>query len=286
MKVMWLGKANLSKATLRNCEGGQIASDHKIDSEGQEVRVTWIERTQPHHRWLVAVAAPAALWALAGCSSSTADAVAQPVPDSPSAAAADVTPSSAPPGAAPATRGAGTTPKSSWAASASPSTSTSPTARPTKKPTSAKPSATKAPVKSTPPAKIAPRLSVSKVTGISVNGETVRVTGSGFDMTKGIYVAFCVKPPAGQAPSPCGGGADTNGDSGSSEWISSNPPPYGKSLAKPYGVGGTFSVSVRVSPKIGSVDCRVTTCVIATRADHTRSSDRSQDVFIPIRFAS
>ncbi|MFA7265289.1 MAG: hypothetical protein WC054_03155 [Candidatus Nanopelagicales bacterium] len=124
------------------------------------------------------------------------------------------------------------------------------------------------------------------MTGISVDGETVRVSGSGFDTTKGIYVAFCVKPPAGQAPSPCGGGADTNGDSGSSEWISSNPPPYGKSLAKPYGAGGTFSVSVRVSSKIGSVDCRVSTCVIATRADHTRSSDRSQDVFIPIRFAS
>ena len=138
--------------------------------------------------------------------------------------------------------------------------------------------------KQSAPAKVVPRLTVSRTMGLS-NGDRVTVSGSGFDTTKGIYVAYCVKPDSGQAPGPCGGGADTDGSSAASEWISSNPPPYGKQLAIPYGANGSFTVTIRVTDAIGSVDCGSGQCAIAARADHTRSSDRSQDVMIPVRFS-
>jgi hypothetical protein len=136
------------------------------------------------------------------------------------------------------------------------------------------------------PAYAAKRLNVSKTRGLSRGGETVTVKGSGYDVSKGIYVAFCVDNGAGVLPSPCGGGADMTGSSGSSAWISSNPPSYGEGLAKPYGSGGSFTVTVRVSQKIGDVDCVVRACAIVSRADHTRTSDRSQDVRVPILFAA
>ncbi|MFF5083578.1 hypothetical protein ACFY36_41570 [Actinoplanes sp. NPDC000266] len=136
------------------------------------------------------------------------------------------------------------------------------------------------------PAQAAKHLSVSKTKGLKRAGETVTVSGSGYDVTKGIYVAFCVDNGAGVMPSPCGGGADMSGASGSSAWISSNPPSYGEGLAKPYGKGGSFKVSINVSQMIGDVDCVVKGCAIVTRNDHTRTSDRSQDVRIPVRFAA
>ncbi|MDG4764039.1 hypothetical protein O7632_07960 [Solwaraspora sp. WMMD406] len=129
------------------------------------------------------------------------------------------------------------------------------------------------------------RLTVSKSTGVSRSGETVTVSGTGYDTSKGIYVSFCVDNGAGAVPSPCGGGADMSGTSGSSHWISSNPPAYGEGLAVPYGSGGSFQVRVPVVTTIGDVDCTVRVCSVVSRADHTRTSDRSQDVRIPIRFA-
>jgi hypothetical protein len=126
---------------------------------------------------------------------------------------------------------------------------------------------------------------VSTTSGLDPSGTTVTVTGRGFDTGKGIYVALCVKPAKGQAPTPCGGGADTSGSTSASAWVSSNPPPYGTNLAIPYGSGGTFRVRLDVSALIGSIDCRSTACVMATRNDHTRSSDRSQDVLVPVTFA-
>ncbi|WP_432968626.1 hypothetical protein [Dactylosporangium sp. CA-233914] len=130
-------------------------------------------------------------------------------------------------------------------------------------------------------------LTVSKTTGLDPAGETVTVSGSGYDVTKGIYVAFCVDKGAGQLPSPCGGGIDTTGGSGASHWISSNPPAYGEGLAVPYGTGGTFRVTLRLSAALADgVDCRTTRCAVATRADHTRTSDRTQDARVPATFAT
>jgi hypothetical protein len=136
------------------------------------------------------------------------------------------------------------------------------------------------------PAVAAGRITVSKTKGIARSGETVTVTGRGYDVTKGIYVAFCLDNGPGVMPSPCGGGADMSGGSGASVWISSNPPSYAEGLTTPYGKGGSFRASIRVSQMIGDIDCAVRGCAVVTRNDHTRTSDRSQDVRVPVRFAA
>lgn len=129
------------------------------------------------------------------------------------------------------------------------------------------------------------RLTVSPVRRLSSRSATVRVVGSGYSRTVGIYVALCVTPTKGRAPSPCGGGVNTSGASAASAWISSNPPPYGSALATPYRRGGRFDVRLTVSPLIGSVDCRQVSCSIVTRADHTRAGDRRFDLAVPVTFA-
>lgn len=136
-------------------------------------------------------------------------------------------------------------------------------------------------------------VTVSKSSGLDPAGETVTITGRGFDLSKGIYVVFCVNKGAGQMPSPCLGGVDQSGASGSSAWISSNPPSYGEGLAKPFtqeGGKGSFSVQLKIKSKDQFTDCTDKSvapngCVIGTRADHTRTADRSADVLIPVTFA-
>lgn len=126
-------------------------------------------------------------------------------------------------------------------------------------------------------------LSVSQVSNIK-SGANLVVSGKNFDTTVGIYVEMCVIVPASQLPNPCGGGVNMSGASAASYWISSNPPSYGKGLAIPYGKGGTFSVKLQVSPKIGTINCRKTACAIYVRADHTRTQDRTHDLYIPVSF--
>lgn len=132
------------------------------------------------------------------------------------------------------------------------------------------------------PASAAPQITVSPNTDLDPAGASVTVKGSGYDTRSGIYVAWCVVPPAGQKPTPCGGGDDRSGSSGS-VWISSNPV-FGASLAKPYGPNGTFEVQVTVTRMIGDVDCFVTACAVTTRNDHENTEDRSQDVFGRVTF--
>jgi hypothetical protein len=123
-------------------------------------------------------------------------------------------------------------------------------------------------------------LTVSKTAVKS--GSTVTVNGKYFDETIGIYLAFCVIPPKGKAPTPCGGGVNKAGSSEASFWISSNPPPYAIGLTEEYLPGGRFTQKVKISKKIGRFDCTKVKCAITVRADHLRSNDRSSDLFIPI----
>lgn len=118
-------------------------------------------------------------------------------------------------------------------------------------------------------------------------GQSIAVNGVGFDVDKGVYVGLCLVPPAGAVPSPCAGGEDRSGSSGASAWFSSNPPSYATNIAVPYAQGGSFSAQLTVSPELGGgLDCRQVQCAIATRNDHTRSTDRSQDLYIPVTFAA
>ena len=129
-------------------------------------------------------------------------------------------------------------------------------------------------------------LHLDRANDIDPAGATITVTGRGYDASKGIYLAFCVLPQEDQRPTPCGGGADTEGTTGSSKWISSNPPPYGRGLAVPYGADASFDATIHVTPIVAEgVDCRIVQCGIVTRNDHVRSSDRSQDLFVPLHFA-
>jgi hypothetical protein len=123
-------------------------------------------------------------------------------------------------------------------------------------------------------------MSVSKTTVKS--GSVVTVRGKFFDETVGIYLAFCVIPAKGKAPTPCGGGVNKAGLSEASFWISSNPPPYAIGLTEEFLPGGRFTQKVKISKKIGKFDCTKVKCAITVRADHLRSNDRSSDLFIPI----
>ena len=127
-------------------------------------------------------------------------------------------------------------------------------------------------------------LSVNKVSNLK-SGDQLSITGAHFDETVGIYVAMCKVVAKTELPTPCGGGIDKTGASKSSVWISSNAPSYGTGLARPYGVGGRFNVTIKVSPMIGKLDCRKIACAVYVRADHTRGDDRSYDLKVPITFA-
>ena len=143
---------------------------------------------------------------------------------------------------------------------------------------------------------VAPASAQAAVTSTGSNGASISiaqssftkntkvvVTGKGFDETVGIYLAYCVIPKNGGAPTPCGGGVNKSGTGDASYWISSNPPPYGAGLAIPFSPGGRFSEKVAISRTIGKFDCRKVKCAIAVRSDHLHEGDRSHDIFIPIK---
>lgn len=128
------------------------------------------------------------------------------------------------------------------------------------------------------------KLTVTPVNDLATENQTLKVTGSGYDEDKGVYVALCVDNGDGELPTPCIGGVDMTGGSHSSAWISSNPPDYGEEVAIPYEDGGSFEVELTIDAKDEYTDCFKATCVLATRADHTLSGDRSQDVKVPVAF--
>jgi hypothetical protein len=134
------------------------------------------------------------------------------------------------------------------------------------------------------------KLTVGKASRLDPAGETITVSGTGYNTEKGIYVAFCVDNGPGKTPTPCIGGVDMSGESGSSVWISSDPPSYGEGLAEPYGGSGhagTFSVRLTVRAKDAHTDCTKSgvTCAVITRNDHTRGGDQTQTVRLPVTFA-
>jgi hypothetical protein len=120
---------------------------------------------------------------------------------------------------------------------------------------------------------------------VDKNGQAqIVITGKGFDETVGIYLAYCLMPKSGAAPTPCGGGVNKSGIGDASFWISSNAPPYAANLAEPFRAGGRFTKSVGVSERIGKIDCRKSKCALTVRSDHLREGDRSRDLFIPVTF--
>src|SRR5690606_1948128 len=122
-----------------------------------------------------------------------------------------------------------------------------------------------------------PSLTVSKTSGLNPDGEQVTVTGRGYDTSKGSYVSFCYISNANATtpPGPCIGGVDMSGESASSVWLSSNPPPCGQGHAQPYegeGKNGSCTVQLTVKAKDAFTACLAegVQCAVVTRNAHTR----------------
>ena len=128
-----------------------------------------------------------------------------------------------------------------------------------------------------------PKLTVSQTTNLNPNGTSVTVRGSGYDITKGVYVIVCTQAAPGPQ-STCVGGINIDGSSPSSVWVSSNPPSYAIGLTTEFQPDGSFNVTLLVVAKSGDLDCTLVKCGVVTRSDHLRYTDRTQDDFVPITF--
>ncbi|HEV7719630.1 MAG TPA: hypothetical protein VGO60_00010, partial [Iamia sp.] len=138
-------------------------------------------------------------------------------------------------------------------------------------------------------------LTVTPVDDLDPAGDTVTVTGAGFDAdagfataTEGLYVAFCVDTGAAVAPSPCVGGVDIAGTTGSSRWVTNNPFPGTPSVA--IGADGSFTTTITVQQADEFVDCAALPagqeCKVVVRMDHRAAGDRTQDVKVPVTFGA
>lgn len=126
-------------------------------------------------------------------------------------------------------------------------------------------------------------------------GEVLVIDGKGFNAGIGIYVAICGVPASSnEKPSPCLGGVPSGAKDGaaagatalSSVWITDDWA-WRAFATQGYDDAGQGSFSARITvpdPIEGALDCRVSQCAIATRADHTASSDRVQDMLLPVKF--
>lgn len=132
-------------------------------------------------------------------------------------------------------------------------------------------------------------LTASNATGLASAGETITVTGSGYNSAQGYYVALCAVPSDysyGTKPSPCAGGDGQGGTTvGPSAWVTNNP--LGGSASFPIAANGTFTAQIRFAKVNPGLDCGDPdiTCAIVSRRDHFAASDRTGDVYIPVSFS-
>ena len=126
-------------------------------------------------------------------------------------------------------------------------------------------------------------------------GDVVIVSGSGFDSGIGIYVSFCAVPDSPEVkPSPCLGGVPEGAEQGgaggtealASAWITDDWA-WRAFATQGYddAAKGAFEVRLTVPEATSEgLDCTAVRCALVTRADHTASRDRVQDMLLPIRF--
>jgi hypothetical protein len=144
---------------------------------------------------------------------------------------------------------------------------------------------------------LSPEPGASVDTSALVEGDRLVVSGTGYDPSRGIYVAICRIPDeVGGKPGPCIGGVpDQEGaveagsvDYAPSNWI--NDDWAWKLLgARSFDDrdAGTFTAYIEVgAPVSAELDCTVSECGVFTRNDHTALSDRAQDLYVPVAFAA
>ncbi|HEX2312310.1 MAG TPA: hypothetical protein VHJ17_01145 [Thermomonospora sp.] len=123
-------------------------------------------------------------------------------------------------------------------------------------------------------------LRVSPSSGLDPGGQTVSISGSGFDPARnngfGVYVVFGPRR------------ADFHRDAnayGAAVWVHRGGSGGGQARMSP---SGTFSVTLRVKARYTdgngrAVDCTATPCYVMAMAAHG-VPDRSQDVVVPVTF--
>ncbi|MEO5534522.1 MAG: hypothetical protein ABIR17_05245 [Pseudolysinimonas sp.] len=134
-------------------------------------------------------------------------------------------------------------------------------------------------------------------TSALVPGDQFVVSGTGYDPSRGIYVAICAIPTNSSVkPGPCLGGVPNQDpvqvpagtiQFAPSNWINDDW------AWKMFGArsfddhdSGSFTAYLEVpATSDGKVDCRAVACALYTRNDHTAAADRVQDVYIPLGFA-
>lgn len=126
-------------------------------------------------------------------------------------------------------------------------------------------------------------------------GQHLVVRGSGFDGSRGIYVAICVipsDPSVKPGPHRRGSRADADRRGRRHRAVRAEQLDQRRLAWKLFGARsyddiakGTFTAYVEVgNPKGKDFDCRVDACGIFTRNDHTALSDRVQDLYVPVAF--
>jgi len=145
---------------------------------------------------------------------------------------------------------------------------------------------------------LAPEPGASVDTSALSPGDRLVVSGTGYDGTRGIYVAICRIPDdTATKPGPCIGGVPDQQGAGEgsvgaveyapSNWINDD---WAWKLfgARGYddAAAGTFTAYLEVGDPVGDgLDCVAEKCGIFTRNDHTALTDRAQDLYVPVRFA-
>lgn len=129
-----------------------------------------------------------------------------------------------------------------------------------------------------PPA--GPAVVVDPSSGLDPDGDTVTVSGTGFEGV-GIYVRLCSEPP-GPVGTVEGRPTSDQCDADHQHWVSTS---YPAGPTAPMAPDGSFSVELDVAAAFGDVDCSTETCGIAIRRDHLGgTSDASYDSFTPVSF--
>lgn len=94
------------------------------------------------------------------------------------------------------------------------------------------------------------------------NGDKVSIKGSGYAPGASIYLTQTIEQPSGTYPSN-----------------------YGESAKVTVGDDGSFTSELPVSTSFNDVDCTQTQCYIASFTAFPNLADRSNDVWVPIKFA-
>ena len=146
---------------------------------------------------------------------------------------------------------------------------------------------------------LSPEPGASVDTSALTAGQRIVVSGTGYDGSRGIYVAICKIPDdAGSKPGPCIGGVPDEQPAAEgtanvveyapSNWINDDWA-WRMFGARSYddNAAGTFTAYLEVGePVADNLDCTVDACGIFTRNDHTALTDRAQDLYVPVAFAS